>query len=431
MLYRTLPRYKNMRKIIYSAYCFFASMMFTCCFSLTVTAQIITSLHENITDTITPKEVTDFGKQRDLIDLVYIVLHKNPDVRLDSAGNKNTHLYFTVAPIVEYTIATGFSPGIAGNVAFMTSVKQKTNTSSFLGALKYTQKKQFLVPIQSSIWTPGNKYDLLGDWHYLNYPQDTYGFGGYTTLNDKYILSYQLLRLHELILRNIRKNLYLGAGYQFDYHWRITQSEVQPGSITDFEKYGFSKTSTSSGIVLNLLYDSRENSINPEGGSFYANVQFNQNFILLGANTNWNSIMFDLRKYIKMPLHSVLAFWFYSVITLKGNPPYLDLPGTGSDTYNNTGRGYEQGRFIGKKMVDLEAELRFNISRNKLIGGVIFGNAESLSELSSNKVEVISPAIGCGLRINFNKFSRTNVCIDYGVGTKGSRGFVGNLGEVF
>ncbi len=420
-----------MRKIICSACSFFGGMMFACCFCITVAAQTNPSPHDNSADTTKPKEGSKFRQERDLIDLVYLVLHKNPDARLDSSGNKNTRLYFTVAPIVEYTIATGFSPGIAGNVAFMTSVKQETNTSSFLGAIKYTQKKQFIIPIQSSVWTPGNKYNLLGDWRYLNYPQDTYGFGGYTTLDDKYIVSYQLLRLHELILRNIKKNLYLGAGYQLDYHWRISESGVKPGRITDFEKYGFSKTSASSGIVLDLLYDSRKNSINPEGGSFYANVQFNQNFTLLGSNTNWNSIMFDLRKYIKMPLHSVLAFWFYSVFTLGGNPPYLDLPGTGSDTYNNTGRGYEQGRFIGKKMVDLEAELRFNISRNKLLGGVIFGNAESLSELASNKLEVISPAIGFGLRINFNKFSRTNLCIDYGFGTKGSKGFVGNLGEVF
>jgi hypothetical protein len=51
--------------------------------------------------------------------------------------------------------------------------------------------------------------------------------------------------------------------------------------------------------------------------------------------------------------------------------------------------------------------------------------------LGSNKFEVISPAIGIGLRIKFNKFSNTNAAIDYGIGSKGSKGFVGNLGEVF
>src|ERR1017187_270711 len=422
-----------MKKIMGRGCNLFNVILFAFCLNLnqSVHAQITSAPRTNLADTSKPNVEPDLRQQRDLVDLAYLLLHKNPDLRQDSTGNKNTRLYFTGAPIVEYTIATGFSPGIAANVAFRTSVKKKTNTSSIVGAVKYTLKNQFLLPVQSSIWTPGNTINLLGDWRYLNYPQDTYGFGGYTTLTDKYIVSYQLFRLHELILRKIRENLYVRMGYQLDYHWRITESEVRPGRITDYDKYGFSKTSTSSGIVLNLLYDSRDNSINPDGGSFYASMQFNQNFTLLGSNTNWNSVTFDLRKYLKMPFNTVLAFWFYSVLTVSGNPPYLDLPATGSDAYNNSGRGYEQGRFIGKKMVDLDAEFRFNITRNKLIGGVIFGNAESLSELSNNKLETILPGFGAGLRINFNKFSRTNVCIDYGVGTKGSRGFAGNLGEVF
>jgi len=44
---------------------------------------------------------------------------------------------------------------------------------------------------------------------------------------------------------------------------------------------------------------------------------------------------------------------------------------------------------------------------------------------------VISPGYGAGLRIKLNKFSRTNVAIDYGFGAGGSRGFFVNLGEVF
>ena len=413
-------------------YIYFISIGFIIfCFNLSVKAQVNSVISENAKDSITPKNDLYFKSQKDLIDIVYKLLKKNPDTRSDSTGNINTNLYFSVAPVVEYTIATGFSPGIAGNVAFKTSVKQKTNTSSFLGAIKYTQNQQFILPIQSSIWTPGNKFNLLGDWRYLNYPQDTYGIGGYTTLNDKYTVAYEYLRLYEILLRKVRRNIYLGLGYQYDHYWNIKEESVQPGRITDFEKYGYSNASTSSGITFNIVYDSRENSIDPEGGSFYANLQFVQNTKFLGATSNWNSMMFDIRRYFKTPLKTTLAVWFYSVLTLNGNPPYLNLPGTGSDTYNNTGRGYEQSRFIGKKMIDLEAELRFNISKNGLLGGVVFGNAESVSELISNKFEILLPGFGIGLRIKFNKFSGTNACLDYGFGTKGSKGFVGNLGEVF
>ena len=420
-------------RINYSSRYFPFSLLFTLSFAfcINLSAQLSSTSSKSTSDSANINAVEYYKNQKDLIDIFYKLFHKDTEARIDSTGINNTNLYFSIAPIVEFTIATGFSPGVAGNVAFKTSVKQKTNTSSFLGAIKYTQKKQFLIPIQSSVWTPGNKFNLVGDWRYLNYPQDTYGFGGYTKESDKYIIDYKYIRFYELVLKSIWKNLYAGIGYQLDYHWGIKESEVQPGRVTDFQKYGFSNTSASSAIAFDLLYDTRENSINPRPGNFYANLQFVQNAKLFGANSNWNSVTLDLRKYIKMPFNTVLALWCYSVFGLSGNPPYLDLPGTGSDTYNNTGRGYEQARFIGKKMIDLEAEIRFKISKNGLLGGVIFGNAESLSELGSNKFEVISPAIGIGLRIKFNKFSNTNAAIDYGIGSKGSKGFVGNLGEVF
>ncbi len=372
-----------------------------------------------------------YKNQRDLIDISFIILNKNPDTRLDSNGILSKKLRVSAGPILEYTLSTGFTTGVAASGAFLTSTNGRTNVSEVLAAVKFTQKSQFLLPVQSSIWTPSNKFNLVGDWRYLNYPQDTYGFGGYTTLADDYIVTYRYIRFYETVLKKIKKNVYAGIGYQMDYHWGITQVNPPPGQVTDFEKYGYSTTSRSSGITLDILYDSRKNSINPDGGSFYCNVNFLQNSTHLGSNSNWNSVLIDIRKYIQMPNHNVLGFWSYNVFTLSGNPPYLDLPGTGTDTYNNTGRGYIYDRFIGKKMVDLETEFRYGITRNGLIGGVVFANAESLSELNSNKFEVISPAVGLGLRIKFNKFSNTNVCIDYAIGTNGSRGFYGNLGEVF
>jgi len=377
------------------------------------------------------KEMAYYKTQKDLADYVLIILHKNPDKRFDSTLNKNTKFRISAAPITEYTLSTGFAGGIAGIAGFLTNGDGHTNTSSVLAAIKYTQDKQFLIPIQSNIWTKNNKYNLLGDLRYLNYPQETYGFGTSNSLANGYIVDYKYIRLYQYVLKNIGKNLYAGFSYQLDYHWDIKELNVPTGRVTDFEKYGYSQTSSSSGIALDFLYDSRKNSINPEGGSFYSNIVLRQNVRFLGSTSNWNSILIDVRKYIKLTQNNVLAFWSYNVFTLSGNPPYLDLPGTASDTYNNTGRGYAQDRFIGKNMVDLEAELRYGITNNGFLGGVIFANAESLSELGTNKFTTIAPAIGAGLRIKFNKFSGTNICIDYGIGTNGSHGFFGNLGEVF
>jgi hypothetical protein len=386
-----------------------------------------------IADSLSKAEVSvlSFKKQRDLVDIVYKFLGKNTDSRLDSNGNSRKKILMAVGPILEYTVSTGFTVGISAGASFLTSYRDSTKYSVILGAIKFTQKSQFLLPIQSTIWTSGNKYNLLGDWHYINFPQDTYGFGGYTTLADGYLVDYKSIRFYEYVLRRIRPNFYAGLGYQLDYHWNIVQVNPPAGQETDYDIYGFSPSSVSSGVALDFLYDSRKSSVSPDGGSFYCNLSLLQNSIHLGSNSSWNSLLIDIRKYFGLPGNNILAFWSYNVFTLSGNPPYLDLPGTGTDTYNNTGRGYVYDRFIGKKMIDLETEFRYHITRNGLLGGVVFADAESLSELNSNQFQVISPAVGLGLRIKFNKFSNTNVGIDFAVGTHGSHGFYGNLGEVF
>ena len=127
----------------------------------------------------------------------------------------------------------------------------------------------------------------------------------------------------------------------------------------------------------------------------------------------------------------MLALWIYNNFTLKGKPPYLDLPSIGWDDYSNTGRGYVPGRFTGRNLIYFESEYRFGITHNGLLGGVVFGNAESILHNISNNVHTVIPGGGFGLRIKANKYSNTNIAIDYGFGIGGSRGFFFNLGEVF
>lgn len=408
----------------------FPMITFTCCWCLNSGAQTVL---QGRRDTVNQPahNPRDFRKQRDLIDLAMIIVHKDPNSRIvnQKADNRTWHL--SGSPILEYTVATGWTGGLALGGAFQTGYPDSTNVSSFVGAVKYTQRHQFLLPVQSLVWTAGNSWNFPGDWRYLNYPQDTYGIGGHTTLTDRYTVSYQYVRFYEYALKKIGRHWYAGFGYQLDHHWNITEQNVPKDTVTSYRIYGFSPHSTSSGVAFDVQYDSRKSSINPEGGSFYANLAYLQNLRPLGSNTAWSSLLIDLRKYVSIGKTTVLAFWFYSVLGLGGSAPYLDLPGTGTDMYNNTGRGYEEDRYIGKRYIDLEAEYRFGITGNGLLGAVIFCNAGSVSDPGTNRFEVIFPGFGAGLRIKFNKFSNTNACADYGFGTKGSRGFFGNLGEVF
>jgi len=374
----------------------------------------------------------NYLKQKDLIDLGYWILGKNSNKRIKSLDTKSIQLHISGAPGIEYSLTTGLAATAYTNFAYYTNTDSITSLSSFLVGIGYTEKHQFYIPIQSTIWTKDNKFNFQGDWRFDHYPLDTYGFGTKTPTSQGYLVSANRIRFYEFGLKHIGNNIFLGLGIQYDHRWNIQESlDSTIQSPTDFEKYGFSKSSTSLGLGLNFLYDTRKNSINPEPGAFLGNLVVRQNLKFLGSSSSWNSVLIDVRKYIQLPFHEILGLWSYNYFTINGNPPYLDLPGTATDTYGNLGRGYVQNRFIGKKMMYLEAELRYGITRNGFLGGVFFANAQTFSELNSNQFEGIKPGFGGGLRIKFNKFSRTNICLDYGFGANGSHGIFANLGEVF
>jgi outer membrane protein assembly factor BamA len=371
-------------------------------------------------------------KQTDVIDIGLSILKKDSIVRTDTLSRIPGKVYVAGLPAVGYTLITGWAVGIAANAAFYTSTDADQNVSSILTEPAYTQYKQILLPVQANIWTPHNRFNIQTDWSYKKFPQNTYGLGGEHPLSSGYQIDYRHLRFYQTIFKTVAKDLFVGTGFYFDRYWDIKQDLPADHPPTDFDKYGFTPTAQSSGITLNVLYDLRRNSINPLQG-YYANIVYRDNLTFLGSDTHWQSLLIDLRRYISIPGHSKnkLAFWTFNTFTIQGKPPYLSLPFTGCDTYINSGRGYIQGRFRGQSMIYLESEYRFQITADGLLGAVVFANIQSQTEPDTKKFEVFSPGCGGGIRIKLNKFSNTNVAIDYGFGVGGSHGLFVNLGEVF
>ena len=190
----------------------FFGINFLCFNSICLYAQSVIPSYSQNNDSLNTVAFHYYNRQKDLIDVFNHIFHIYKNRKLDTAVNRDIPVYFTIAPIVEYTIATGFSPGVVGNVAFKTSDKKKTNVSSILAAIKYTEKQQFMLPVQSTIWTPGNKFNLIGDWRYYKYPQDAFGIGANTTESEKYIISYNYIRFYEQMIRRISSSVYLGYG---------------------------------------------------------------------------------------------------------------------------------------------------------------------------------------------------------------------------
>lgn len=378
------------------------------------------------TTTITPDTVAS----ADIVDFVRktwprLPVHPHEPAKLTSGGH-----FVWIIPQVGYSLSTGLLGQVLGNVTFR---RPGANLSSVISSVTYTQNQQALLTITTTVWTPGNRWVLTGDWRLMHYPQATYGLGMFTSTDRVVSMDYSYLRFYQGVLRRIRPALYAGFGYQLDDHWGIRSWDGRHDrtKISGYE-YGIEGRSISSGIAMQLLYDNRPNSINPTGGQML-NLLVRTNSEALGSDTDYSSLLIDARTYLRLRAGSpnILALWSYNALTLSGNPPFLDLPSTGWDATSNLGRGYIQGRFRGKKLLYAEAEYRFQISRSGLLGGVVFANAQSVTQTLTQQFERIAPAGGVGLRIRMNKVTRANLCIDYAVGTDGSHGLFFNLGEVF
>jgi len=374
----------------------------------------------------TANVIVNGTQQKDIYNVISQLFHRKAGPAKDSITSKPE---VSIAPAIGYTLVSRLAIVLSGNMAFRTDSSSRIST--IIASTDYTQNKQFTIPIQTSIWTKNNKYNFVGDYRYFKYPQDTYGLGSSSDINNGIPMDYSYFRFYETALRRITGDLYAGAGYIIDDHYDIVYPETDlthPGLTF----YGRPRRAISSGYTINVLFDSRDNAINASTGA-YANITYRTSIKDLGSTNEWQSLIIDLRKYYKFPegSNNVIAFWSYDWLILDGRPAYLDLPSTSWDANSATGRGYIQGRFRGAQMVYFETEYRYGITTNGLLGGVIFGNAESFSAIQGTKLQAIQPAFGPGVRIKLNKVSKTNIAIDYGFGNQGSRGLFIDVGEAF
>jgi len=381
---------------------------------------------------VEPKDTFLKDNTLDIVDVFKLMLglKKNPfhkKVERNSIGP-----FYTAAIFPGYTLVTGFAAVVNFNISFRTKKNPDGTPSFFNNQFQYTQYNQILFQSLSNFYSNDNKWQFPGDIRFFHFPTTTYGLGSGSLPSAADGIDYYHIRFYRNFLRQVYPSTFLGLGYNLDYRWNITDENAAKGIVTDFIKYGYSRTSTSSGPSLDFLYDTRDNNNRPTRGAFI-NFQFISYLQALGSTSNWSSMVIDVRKYtlLTKKWYVVLGVWGYAWLTLDGHPPYLDMPSLGWDSYNNTGRGYAAGRFRGRNMLYLETELRFDILRNGLLGLVVFGNATSISEFSGKYFGPIQPGGGAGIRIKFNKHTSSNSALDYGFGTHSSRGFATNINEVF
>lgn len=376
--------------------------------------------------------IEDTTRRIDIIDVVKSNFEFSPKTIKRSPGKK---VYFSLLPVSSSVPGGGKALITSTAAGFYLGSRRNTFLSNVSFSPYLNFKGRYSLAFRSNIYTSHNLWNILGDTRFSLYPEYTWGTKTNNRQNEKILVNYKYIRFYQTFLRRIEPYFLAGLGYNLDYHININTINDTIG-LAKFTGYNYgtatSQNSLSSGLTFNLLYDSRNNAINPLPGT-YANLIYRVNPSFLGNSVNtWNSLYLDARKYISLPdkKRKVVALWAYIWTALNNNVPYLDLPGIGWDSYQKSGRGIEQNRYRGKTLWYGEAEYRRDLTINGLLGYVVFANLNTITGPGDNRFSGPHPAVGAGLRLKFNKRSNTNIAIDYGI-SKGNSSIYFNLGEAF
>jgi outer membrane protein assembly factor BamA len=381
--------------------------------------------------TIDPSKLIDTTGKKDIINVARSLFNINtkPDTT-----KKGKVFYFSILPVSSNVPGGGKALFTSTTAGFYMGDRKTTFLSTVTFAPYFNLRGRYGLPFRSNIWLKDNSWTIIGDTRVLVYPQYTWGLGGQEPEFNKFLVDYKYVRFYQSALKRINSYLYAGIGYNLDYYLDIeTHNKNALQRFTGYP-YGTSsdQNSISSGVTLNLLYDSRNNEINPLPGA-YTNVVYRVNGHAFGSDADWQSLYIDMRKYISLTStkeQNVMAFWAYYWRTFGNGIPYLSLPSIGWDPYQRSGRGIEQNRYRGKSLLYFETEYRRDISANGLLGFVLFANVNSVADPVSNHFSYWHPAGGTGLRIKFNKSSGTNITLDYGI-SEGYSAIILGLGEAF
>jgi Omp85 superfamily domain len=369
---------------------------------------------------------------RDTVDAIIFLRN------LFNKEQKATSPKFSILPAVGYNPTYGLTLGANGTSVFQTGTSETNPLSTAFANFFYGTKNVLNLQLRQNVFSGNGNYYSLGDIQLGSLSSPTYYPEDDET---KYIVRYKTLRVNQRFYRKVKGPFFAGAGIAFELYGKINDEnlDIPNGVITPHYSYNTVKSIplnayNSNGLMLNLLYHTREHPVRAYGGLF-AELVLRMNQEWMGSQQHAVTLSTDIRKYWSLSTvnrEHVLAFWHWATYTLSGTLPYLNLPGTAMDHYTRSGRAFTIGRFKGPSYFYLESEYRFPITRNKLFSGVAFVNMQSASNLNNAGLFTkIQPAGGAGLRVLLNKKTRSNLCLDYAIGLNGNGGFFFGLNEVF
>jgi len=340
--------------------------------------------------------------------LEFFVIHLNKKkVETDSTAYPTK---LVLAPVIGYEPATSLSAGVGAKLLFkFKGADEETRTSNMPISALYTLNNQLLLSSGYTVFFNQEKWYLKGNLEFSIFPQSYYGIGNQTFEHDEEIFTFNNYLIEPLLLKRFAKNLFIGGGIRYNI---INNIELEPeGNLIRDRPSGYDG-SNSAGLEVALVYDNRDNVLNPSRGHF---VEFKQGFYekMWGGTHLFRFNQIDLRTYFEPWKHRKDVIAFHAIGRFAwGDVPVAELSLLGGV---ESARAYREGRYRDSHSLAIQTEYRWQALER--IGMVFFAEAGEVFNNQSNPTfEDLKYGAGVGIRLKIAKEENLNIRFDYGIG---------------
>lgn len=337
---------------------------------------------------------------------------------------------FVPLPAVAYSQETGLEFGLLSLYSFYSDREDTlTRNSSIQGLATYTTQQQINLQFKTDYWTPQNRYHILNEIRYKDFPFTFYGIGNKTFEANNQSVVQRLFKFKAEGEKKMGRFAYTGLHLSFENHQFNYIDELSDVTSPLLLR------GRDGGRVLYLglsqIIDSRNRNTYPTSGTL---LKLNYSYapdIFREDNFSGSFTKFDFRTFKSLSAKTVLGFNM-EYHTLQGsNTPFYLMPQLGND---NMMRGYYTGRFRDQNLLAAQAEYRYRF--HPRFGVVGFLGAGTVYSNGNMELKGVKPSYGGGFRYFFDVERGLSIRLDYGVGEKRTMekrqsGFYVSLGESF
>ena len=332
----------------------------------------------------------------------------------------NKKIDFGIIGGPHYDTDTGLGLGLVASATYSAdrtdSLLERSNASLYSDV---TTKAFLMIGLRGNHFFPHRRFRLDYRLYVYTFPSYLWGFSYPQSDDDNNKSKYSRTKFEVMtrLLARLDRYSYLGPIIRYQYVHAYKLKDRAPQLLA-----GQPMTVTDVGVGLSYTLDSRDFILNASRG-WFLQLDLMSTPTFLGNNNTYYSAEMQLATYHKVWRGAIIAAELHTR-QCAGEVPWPMLSDVGS---SNRMRGYYEGRYRDKNVIDAQIELRQHIwHRNGIALWV--GAAEVFPRYSELRFRRILPNAGVGYRWQFKK--GVNVRLDYGFGRNGS-GFIFNINEAF